>query len=592
MMNDPTPKLGKGSWIVAAIVALLAAAWFGSSLVRSPAPYEGFDLNTFGKLPVSYGGRYKPIDTVARNSLLILNRREKLVLDAEPVGTLTAIWRRVARQPNGTPLPPLAWLMDVKTKPQHAAGYPVFRVDHPEVRSLFGQDGSTAKRFSYRQIEPARQNIDQLARQAANVDRALRSTFQHQLLSLAQDLTLFETLRAHAAARTIPLPAMNDWATYADSLAVLGSARGRSQTLDAYRDLYHAWHTDDAARFNARSAELLNHFQQHYPQVTRKAAVEWRFNQVSPFYKAMVLYIVAGLLVLISWVVLPDTLRRSALALILVGLIAHTAALVVRVYLSGRPPVTNLYSSAVFIGWGVVALSLLLELMLRRGLGLIVGCAVGVATLLIAQGLSADGDTLAVLQAVLDTNFWLATHVIVITIGYVAVFVAGGLGTLFVLLGVFSKGLDKPTAKKLTSATYGIIALATIASFVGTILGGIWADQSWGRFWGWDPKENGALMIVLWCAIILHARWGGLVRERGIAVLAIFGNVVCAWSWFGTNMLGAGLHSYGFTDAAFTGMMAFLTTQAILIALGTMPLEAWRSGANLMPTASRRPQSE
>jgi len=561
MNPDNTPKLGKGSWIIAAIVALLAAGWIGSSLVRSPAPYEGFDLNTFGKLPVSYGGRHKPIDTVARNALLILNGRQRLELTDD------------------TTLPPLAWLLDVKTKPQVAAGYPVFRVDHPEVRALFGQDGSNAKRLSYRQIEPARQRIDQLARQAANLDRAQRSAFQHQLLSLAQDLTLFESLRAHAAVRTIPLPAMNDWATYADSLAVLGSTRGRSQTLDAYRDLYHAYHTGDPASFNAQSVELLKHFQKNFPGITRKAAVEWRFNQVAPFYKAMVLYVTAGVLVLLSWVALPDTLRRSALALVVVGLIAHTAALGVRVYLSGRPPVTNLYSSAVFIGWGVVALSLLLEVMLKRGLGLIVGCAVGFATLLIAQGLSADGDTLAVLQAVLDTNFWLATHVIVITIGYVAVFVAGGLGTLFVLLGVFSKWLDKPTAKALAGATYGIIALATIASFVGTILGGIWADQSWGRFWGWDPKENGALMIVLWCAIILHARWGGLVRQRGIAVLAIFGNVVCAWSWFGTNMLGAGLHSYGFTDAAFTGMMTFLTTQAILIALGTMPLEAWRSRA-------------
>jgi len=459
-------------------------------------------------------------------------------------------------------------------------------VDNPEVRALFGQDGSNAKRFSYRQIEPARQRIDQEARRIVNKDRSTRSAYEAQLLEIAKDLTLFESLRAHAAVRTIPLPAMNDWATYADSLAVLGGARGRSETLDAYRQVFNAWQSGDAQTFNTRSAALLQQFQQNFPRITHQAAVEWRFNQVAPFYKAMVLYVAAGVLVLISWVALPDTLRRSALALVVVGLIAHTAALVVRVYLSGRPPVTNLYSSAVFIGWGVVALSLLLEVMLKRGLGLIVGCAVGFATLLIAQGLSADGDTLAVLQAVLDTNFWLATHVIVITIGYVAVFVAGGLGTLFVLLGVFSKWLDKPTAKALTSATYGIIALATIASFVGTILGGIWADQSWGRFWGWDPKENGALMIVLWCAIILHARWGGLVRERGIAVLAIFGNVVCAWSWFGTNMLGAGLHSYGFTDAAFTGMMTFLTSQAILIALGTLPLEVWRSRATFGVTPS------
>ena len=98
---------------------------------------------------------------------------------------------------------------------------------------------------------------------------------------------------------------------------------------------------------------------------------------------------------------------------------------------------------------------------------------------------------------------------------------------------------------------YGIVCFATFFSFVGTVLGGIWADQSWGRFWGWDPKENGALIIVLWNAIILHARWGGMVQQRGLMCLAIFGNVVTAWSWFGVNMLGVGLHSYGFTEAAF-----------------------------------------
>jgi len=124
---------------------------------------------------------------------------------------------------------------------------------------------------------------------------------------------------------------------------------------------------------------------------------------------------------------------------------------------------------------------------------------------------------------------------------------------------------------------YGIICFATLFSFVGTVLGGIWADQSWGRFWGWDPKENGALLIVLWCAIILHARWGGLVRDRGIMNLTIFGNIVTAFSWFGVNMLGVGLHSYGFMDAAFKWLMLFNASQLFFIALGMLPLSYWRS---------------
>jgi hypothetical protein len=124
---------------------------------------------------------------------------------------------------------------------------------------------------------------------------------------------------------------------------------------------------------------------------------------------------------------------------------------------------------------------------------------------------------------------------------------------------------------------YGIVCFAALFSFVGTVLGGIWADQSWGRFWGWDPKENGALMIVIWNALILHARWGGLVRERGLMNLAIGGNIVTAWSWFGVNMLGIGLHSYGFMDAAFRWLMLFMGLQVALIVIGSMPQRLWRS---------------
>jgi hypothetical protein len=128
-------------------------------------------------------------------------------------------------------------------------------------------------------------------------------------------------------------------------------------------------------------------------------------------------------------------------------------------------------------------------------------------------------------------------------------------------------------------------------SFTGTVLGGIWADQSWGRFWGWDPKENGALLIVIWNALILHARWGGLVRERGLMNLAVFGNIVTSFSWFGVNMLGIGLHSYGFMDAAFRWLMLFVGTQVAIILLGSLPLRVWKSfrKSDSAPGAPSRP---
>jgi ABC-type transport system involved in cytochrome c biogenesis permease subunit len=202
---------------------------------------------------------------------------------------------------------------------------------------------------------------------------------------------------------------------------------------------------------------------------------------------------------------------------------------------------------------------------------------VGLGTLIIAHHLALGGDTMEMMRAVLDSNFWLATHVVTVTVGYGATYLAGFIALIYIFRGVFTKSLDQATADSLDRMVYGIVCFATLFSFVGTVLGGIWADQSWGRFWGWDPKENGALIIVLWNALILHARWGEMVGQRGLMCLAVFGNIVTSWSWWGVNMLGVGLHSYGFMDQAFWWLLAFMLSQVAIILVASMPLSKWRS---------------
>jgi ABC-type transport system involved in cytochrome c biogenesis permease subunit len=291
----------------------------------------------------------------------------------------------------------------------------------------------------------------------------------------------------------------------------------------------------------------------------------------------MVIYVVALLLGCAFWLNLSEPVRRAAFQLLVLAFVIHTLGLVFRMYLERRPPVTNLYSSAIFVGWGAVILGIILERIFRGGVGIVAAATVGFVTQIIAHHLSLAGDTMEMLRAVLDTNLWLSTHVVAMATGYASMFAAGLLAIIYVLRGFFTRTLLPETGKNIARMIYGIVCFATLFSFVGTILGGIWADQSWGRFWGWDPKENGALLIVLWNATVLHARWGRMIGEKGLVAMAIFGNVITSFSWFGVNMLGVGLHSYGFMDAAFNWLMLFVASQMLLIALTLVPSRYWAS---------------
>ena len=359
-------------------------------------------------------------------------------------------------------------------------------------------------------------------------------------------------------------------------LDAFGTARVNATIMD-YARLGHAWRNGDFAAFNQIALNLHDQLAARFASQMKKSDVEARFNAAQPFYSSMSLYVLAFLLAVFSWLKWPAELGRGAYWLLALAWVATTIGIVTRMWLEGRPPVTNLYSSALFIGWASVGLCLILEKIYRNGVGSTAGGAVGFATLLIAHHLSLSGDTLEMMRAVLDSNFWLGTHVVTVTIGYSATYLAGFLALIYIFRGVFTRTLDQATADALSRMVYGIVCFATLFSLIGTVLGGIWADQSWGRFWGWDPKENGALIIVIWNAVILHARWGGIVKTRGLMTMAVFGNIVTSWSWFGVNMLGIGLHSYGFMDSAFYWLIAFVASQLLIMVIALVPLEKWRS---------------
>ncbi len=342
--------------------------------------------------------------------------------------------------------------------------------------------------------------------------------------------------------------------------------------LTQYEALYNA--RLDAPAFKAKlkafhdsvlSTEAARHDARH-------VMLEVGYHKADYFYNSL-LYFVSGLLVLaLSWAAPTGgwgkwSVRLSAL-LLSIGLIYATVGIVIRCLIMERPPITTLYETILFITATGVLIGLLAELMTRKGIGLTVAAFAGTAGMFLSiRFMNMEGtDTLQQLQAVLITNFWLATHVPCINLGYAAGMVAAILSMLYIVQRVIgSVKVGDARAKDLTRIGYGFVMAGLFLSLVGTILGGIWANYSWGRFWGWDPKENGALMIVLMNLVILHARMGGYIREVGFHACNIVLGMIVVFSWFGVNQLGVGLHAYGFTDGVWFWLGMFWLSQIVLL---------------------------
>ncbi len=288
------------------------------------------------------------------------------------------------------------------------------------------------------------------------------------------------------------------------------------------------------------------------------------------------LYLLAFVLVAVTW--LFKKRRRwydwfvigPALAIPTAMLIA---GVVIRSLIRGHPPINNLYDTVLFITAGVAVAALTIEWMNKGRIALALAPVFGFLGMTVAVGYDnlTREDTMRPLVAVLDTNFWLATHVTCIAIGYMAALFTAGLGNLYIVGKI--TGLQKGNPefyRTLGRMLYGMLAFGLVFATVGTILGGIWANESWGRFWGWDPKENGALMIVLWQLAMIHGRLGGILKTWGLAMASTVLGCVVAFSWWGVNLLGIGLHSYGFTQGVSTSLNVFYGFEGLIFLGGTI----------------------
>jgi len=397
--------------------------------------------------------------------------------------------------------------------------------------------------------------------------------------SMAEAARLAQTFD-HAATRSTMLalfpPTIDgeiEWDAPADFIGEAFTPGADTDRLAAYAAALEQLEEtkSDPSAFTGASKNLLDVINQTPPasDVENKVALEIFLYNLNPFTWALALYILAFIAAAVACMV-PASNRASliTLALLAAPLVLHVVGITLRCIIRERPPVSTLYETILFISAVCVLVGMFIEFINRRKIGAFSAAILGGLGLFLANKyeMVERSDTMPALIAVLDTNFWLSTHVTTITIGYAAGLLAAAVAHIYIFAKLFRiRQNDRQFYKGLARMIYGIICFGILFSTLGTVLGGIWANDSWGRFWGWDPKENGALMIVLWQLAILHWRMGGYIKDFGLAMTAVFNAIIVAFSWFGVNLLGVGLHSYGFTSGIALALTIFYAIESAVL---------------------------
>lgn len=599
------PLIGLGRLAARLVLCVLASAVaclpVFSGTDQAPErtqPWSPRTLELFGSLPVQDGGRIKPLSTYANFTLLRLNGKRSAVSSADER------------------LDSVAWLLDVVFFPEDAARARTFLVTDIDAIAAIGVPTEGKKkrdRWSYDELQPGMPKLFALAHDYDAIAAKERTPLQQQVVDLAGNALSFlrlarfvdfarggDATAADALALIAPPASLAGdaaWLTPADVIGNIGPKTsmpaGDSVVIAGLQTLFDR-RTDPSA-FEAALASLNEHLvarAEARGQYTR-IGLERTYYALDPLGWSLITFVGAFLAAAFLWLrprsrVAYFTTNSASLVAtaLLIGAIA------MRCVIRGRPPVSTLYETVLFVTACGVSLALFLELVHRSRVAISAAAILGMIGLFVANGYETldKQDTMPSLVAVLDTNFWLATHVTAITIGYSAGLLAAALASAYLIAKLFRwKQADPAFRREIARMVYGVLCFAVIFSTVGTILGGIWANESWGRFWGWDPKENGALLIVISQLVILHARRGGFLREHGTCMAAAFGGTVIAFSWWGVNLLGVGLHSYGFTSGIHTALWTYYGLQWGVVGLGGLAwLREARTGKTL-PITSEAP---
>jgi cytochrome c-type biogenesis protein CcsB len=534
---------------------LLLAIFLASLALPASAEPPAANLTPWESLVVQDSGRRKPVGTFGHEALVKLAGRD-------PVRTADG------QTFNGS-----AFAFSMLFATRDWRDEPILLVSYRPLVEQIGLDPAR-KRFSRQELAGATQ-LTALAQEAA----ALRQIGQPvpRLHAEAQTvlgrLQLFDALGTTTAFLLAPPPPGSPegaaWLSI-DQLAAAYPPEKAAPVLQDLRNLNVAAREGDDATFAAAAERLQTDLRALNPGVyppDNVIARENLYNRLQPFDTAMWLLIPAALLLFAGarhgsrhW------LLRGGVALSIASLAFMVYGLALRVLIAGRAPVTNMYESVVWVAMGTVLFGLIFYAVYRNRLMLLSALPVSFLCLLLVRSLPvAMPARLDPLVPVLRDNFWLTVHVLTITLSYAAFALALGFAHV-VLWRYIRHPQTAPALRQLHDWLYRMMFVGLILLAAGTILGGVWANYSWGRFWGWDPKETWAFIALLLYVVAIHGKMAGWWSDFGMAVAAIIGFAGIIMAWYGVNyILGAGLHSYGFGVGGEGYILIFLALEAAYV---------------------------
>jgi ABC-type transport system involved in cytochrome c biogenesis permease subunit len=368
---------------------------------------------------------------------------------------------------------------------------------------------------------------------------------------------------------------------------------------NAYEDLRRAFAEADPTAFPAAAVALRGTIHAlgspHYPDLDTMDR-EVRYHRRNWFSHAAWLYLASFIFGIFALIWRNKVFYAFAALPGVGGLVLNVYGLAERTALSERALIGNLYETLLFLAAVAFALSIVCEWFFRSRWFLTIGSLLATGFLRVAQDQALlMNPSISTLQPVLDNNFWIHIHVPTIVASYAPLMLAALMGNVYLLLSIF-RPAGSPALKEVGRIQYWAMIPGVILLFAGLILGGIWADQSWGRFWGWDPKETWGFITWVVFVALIHGRWSGWLRDYGTAVGTILGGASLIMTYWGVNFLLPGLHSYASANDSNAGLpwyeriptwvISYAAFEVVLVASAAFFRKPSHSGAPAASAAS------